>query len=318
MGFAGRLLHNDDTKMKVLELNALHQDELVGDKGKQEQATKGKSKKTGKAKPAEERTGVYTTGIVATADGHLCALFFTGHKHAGENMEYVLAKRAADLPRPIQMCDGLSHNTAGDFETLVANCLGHGRRNFVEVADSFPEEVLHVLETLRDVFHNEALAKKQKLTPEQRLRFHQAESGPKMNDLEKWLQEQLDQHKVEPNSGLGDAIRYMQKHWAKLTLFLRVPGAPLENNICERALKMAIRHRRNSLFYKTANGARVGDIFMSFIHSAELNGADPFDYLLQLQLHTEEVARTPGDWMPWNYSKTLRGPDPPTTPTPES
>jgi transposase len=318
----GEVLHNDDTKMKVLELTALHKDELVGENGgkdsgrKQEQAAKGKSKKPGRGKPAEERIGVYTTGIVATTDGHQCALFFTGHKHAGENMEHVLAMRAADLPCPIQMCDGLSHNTAGDFESLVANCLGHGRRNFVEVADSFPEEVRYVLETLRDVFHNEALAKKQKLAPEPRLAFHQAESGPKMAGLEEWMKEQFDQRKVEPNSGLGEAIKYMQNHWQKLTLFLRVPGAPLENNICERALKMAIRHRRNSLFYKTANGARVGDIFMSFIHTAELNRADPFDYLLQLQRHAEEAERKPADWMPWNYSKTLRGSDAPATPTP--
>jgi transposase len=254
---------------------------------------------------------VFTTGIVATTAGHLCALFFTGQKHAGENLEAVLAHRKADRPRPIQMCDGLSHNTAGEFETIVANCLCHGRRQFVDVVDSFPDEVRYVLETLRDVYRSDALAKEQALTPEQRLSLHQAESGPKMTALEKWFREQLDQHKVEPNSGLGEAIRYMQKHWEKLTLFLRVPGAPLDNNLCERALKKAILHRKNALFYKTPNGARVGDIFMSLIHSAELNGADPFDYLLQLQLHAEEVARTPGDWMPWNYSRTLRGPDRP-------
>jgi transposase len=61
---------------------------------------------------------------------------------------------------------------------------------------------------------------------------------------------------VEPNSGLGKAYEYMLKRWDKLTLFLQRPGAPLENNICERALKMAIAQRRNSLFYRTQHGQR--------------------------------------------------------------
>jgi len=106
---------------------------------------------------------------------------------------------------------------------------------------------------------------------------------------------------VEPHSALGAAIQYLRKHWEKLTLFLRVPGAPLDNNICERALKKAILHRKNALFYKTQNGADVGDLHMSLIHTCELCGANPFDYLTQLQRHAEEVATTPDRWLPWNY-----------------
>ena len=102
-------------------------------------------------------------------------------------------------------------------------------------------------------------------------------------------------------------MAYLLRHWEKLTLFLRVPGAPLDNNICERALKKAIRHRRNSLFYKTQHGAHVGDIFMSLIHTSELCGANPFDYLTELERHAGEAASNPRDWMPWNYRQTLDG-----------
>ena len=97
----------------------------------------------------------------------------------------------------------------------------------------------------------------------------------------------------------------MRRHWQELTLFLRVAGAPLDNNICERALKMAIRHRKNSLFYKTRNGARMGDLFMSLIHTCELNGVNAFDYLTELQRHAGEVKRNPAEWMPWSYRATL-------------
>ena len=86
-------------------------------------------------------------------------------------------------------------------------------------------------------------------------------------------------------------------------MFLRQAGAPLDNNVCERSLKKAILHRKNSLFYKTEKGAEVGDLFMSLIHTAELCGANPFDYLTQLQRHADELKQ---DWMPWNYLETLR------------
>ncbi len=286
----GEVVHNDDTTMKILQLEP-------------------------PAPGAAERTGVYTSGIVSNGDGNQIALFFTGRKHAGENLAAVLHQRAAELPRPIQMCDALSHNTAGKFDTIVAHCIAHARRQFVDVAPSFPDQCRHVLETLRDVYRNDARARERQMSPEQRLRFHQAESGPLMNDLEPWLREQIEQRTVEPNSTLGGAVSYLLKHWAQLTLFLHQPGAPLDNNICERALKKAILHRKNALFYKTQNGADVGDLFMSLIHTAELTRVHPFDYLVQLQRHSAEVQQTPAQWMPWNYRDTLAalnaGPDPP-------
>lgn len=294
----GEVLHNDDTTAKILELgSAPEHDPAVG------------------ATPADARTGVFTTGIVAKCQEHRIALFFTGRKHAGENLADVLARRATELAAPIQMCDALSRNLPAKLATIVANCMSHARRRFVDVVNDFPDEVRYLLETLRDVYKHDDLARERRLGPEERLVFHQAESGPLMATLETWLRAAIEERKVEPNSGLGEAIGYMRKHWAKLTLFLRVPGAPLDNNICERALKRAILHRKNSLFYKTLNGAHVGDVFMSLIHSAELAGENPFDYLVSLQRHHEEVVADPGAWMPWSYRETLahlaKGPAPP-------
>jgi transposase len=110
---------------------------------------------------------------------------------------------------------------------------------------------------------------------------------------------------VEPNSGLGEAIEYMQNHWEKLTLFLSVPGAPMDNNTAERALKRAIIHRKNSLFYRSERGAHVGDAFMSLIYTCELHRENPFDYLVALQRHTDRVRTDPGSWMPWNFHEAL-------------
>jgi hypothetical protein len=199
------------------------------------------------------------------------------------------------------MCDALSRNTSEAFKSILANCLAHGRRKFVEVALNFPEQCRYVIETLAKVYKNDEIAKVQNMTADERLHFHQSKSGPLMQKLETWLNDQLDQKKVEPNCGLGQAISYMLNHWKPLTLFLRVPGAPLDNNICERALKKAILHRKNALFYKTEHGAHVGDLFMSLIHTCNLAGVNPFDYLTVLQKHSADLAEHPEKWLPWNY-----------------
>jgi hypothetical protein len=88
----------------------------------------------------------------------------------------------------------------------------HGRRYFIEVVENFPQECRNVIESLREVYRFEALAKEQKLSDEQRLAFHQASSQPVMEELQTWMKDQLAQKRVEPNCGLGEAIRYMLKH----------------------------------------------------------------------------------------------------------
>ena len=272
----GGVMHNDDTSMRVLKLVRSNDD---------------------------GRSGVFTSGIVSISGGRKIALYFTGWKHAGENLADVLRRRAAELDAPIQMCDALSRNTPklAGVQVLLANCLAHGRRQVVDVAANFPEECQYVLESLGVVYSFDAEAKERGLTPEERLTFHQSNSAPVMDDLHQWLQNQFAEHKTEPNSGLGKAISYLLRHWPELTLFLRQAGAPLDNNIAERMLKKAILHRKNALFYKTMNGARVGDLFMSLIHTCELNQANPFDYLTALLRHPAELSVCPAEWMPWNY-----------------
>jgi len=277
----GEVLHIDDTTMKILGLS--REDFQDG------------------------RKGVFTSGVVSKFETHRIALFFTGPNHAGENLVELLKRRASELGKPIQMCDALSRNMPDELQTILANCLAHGRRKFADVAVNFPDECLHVLNILKDVYRNDAVARNEGRSAEERLRFHKEQSGPRMAELETWMAAQIDERKVEPNSGLGEAIGYMQNHWDGLTLFLREPGAPIDNNICERALKKAILHRKNAYFYKTENGARVGDLYMSLIHTCELNGVNPFDFLTELQKHAAELPSNPERWMPWNYRDALEG-----------
>ena len=277
----GEVVHNDDTSMRVLKMER---------------------------EPGDDRTGVFTSGIVSTSQGGKIALYFTGRQHAGENLGDVLKQRAAELPTPIQMCDALSRNIPklpAGAQILLAHCMAHGRRQFVEVAANFPENCRYVLEMLGHVYGHDAEARETRMTPEQRLGLHRERSGPVMTELHDWLEAQFAGRKTEPNSGLGKAITYLLRHWQPLTLFLRVAGAPLDNNIAERALKRAVLHRKNALFYRTLHGAQVGDLFMSLIHTCHLRGANSFEYLTELQRHARELAANPAEWMPWSYRQTL-------------
>jgi hypothetical protein len=220
----GSVVHNDDTGMRVLML---------------------------RREPSDERTGVFTSGIVSVGEGRKIALYFTGGRHAGENLSEVLKQRSAGLPNPIQMCDALARNVPkmpAGVEILLANCLAHGRRQFVDVSENFPNECRYVLEMLGQVYGRDAEAREQGLAPDERLRFHQERSRPVMDRLHAWLEAQLAERRTEPNSGLGQAIRYLLRHWHPLTLFLRKAGAPLDNNVAERALKRAVLHKRTLCF----------------------------------------------------------------------
>jgi len=287
---SGEVLHNDDTTARILEL--------------EKHIRQTRAEATAGEKP---RTGIFTTGIIAQCKQHMIALFKSGRQHAGENLQDVLNNRPNNLPPPIQMSDGLSRNKPASTSTIQANCNAHGRRGFVAIADDFPQECTRVLETMRQVYAFDAHARRNALSDEQRLLFHQKHSAPLLNGpdgLKPWLESLFNSRQVEPNSSMGKAINYVLKRWNKLTLFLSHPGAPLDNNIAERILKTAIRHRNNSLFYRTQNGAHVGDLFMSLIVTCRMARVNPFDYLSTLRRFSQRLRDGPSQWMPWNYKTT--------------
>ena len=281
----GRLLHNDDTPMRVLELMAARR------------AAEGRGEDGPKA--------IQTTGIVAEVEARRVVLFFTGHAHAGQNLQALLAKRAQELGPPLQMCDALAANVSGELATVVCNCLAHGRRRVIDVLEHFPEQALHIIEQLAQVYGHDAHCREHALTDAQRLAYHQINSAPVMTRLHDWMTQRLALREVEPNSGLGEAIGYLIKHWQALTRFLHCEGAPLDNTACERALKRAIVHRKNSLFFKTSKGAQVGDVYMSLIATCVAGSVNAFEYLELLHLHAERVKANAALWLPWNYQAQL-------------
>ena len=282
LGAQSPLFFQDDTTVKV-------QSVMTG-------------KEVNPGKPDKKST--FTTGLVADHQGHPIYLFFSGVKSAGNNLTDVLNEREEDLPIPFQACDALSQNNVDKaLETIVCHCLIHGRRKFVELEDSYPDEATLVLDTVGQVYANEAHCKQHKLSPEDRLAYHQEHSKPIMDEMKAWMQQQL--LREEPKTPLAKSYRYWLRRWDTLTRFLTHVGAPLDTNTVERALKLAIRIRKSSLFHKTLNGAKVGSELMSVIHTALKNGINPIDYLTVLQQHQDQVKQDPFAWLPWNYQQTL-------------
>lgn len=277
-----RVVFSDDTGVRILAL----QQEI-------------------RAQPPGERTGTYTTGIVAcglSSTQPAVALFVSGRSHAGENMDRLLEKRGAHQPDLIHMADAAARDPS--FERrIAARCLVHARRYFVEAEEAFPEQCRHVIDVIATVYRNDA--RTGEMGPLERLTYHQQHSAPVLEALFAWIEEQFRERRVEPNGQLGKAFHYVQNHWEGLTRFLHVPGAPLDNNPVERELKPAVRHRKNSLFFKTQAGAWVGDVLMSAIRTCVLNHVDPVDYLTALGQHAAQARASPQAWLPWTYKQTL-------------
>jgi transposase len=292
----GSHFFTDDTDMTILKLTQDERDDCLEIFGKD----------------ATTRTGIFTTGIVSLCGDHQIGLFSTGPRHAGENLADLLQLRDPSLPPPLYMCDGAHRNTpyilgpSGEqirLKTIELQCNVHGRRGFVDIIDSFPTQVQTVLMKYAAVYATDDKARELKLSPAQRLKLHQDESAPVMKELKEWLDEH--QKLEEPNSPLGKAIKYMLDRWERLTRFLHIEGAALDNNTAERLLKAQIRLRKRSMFYMTLDGAGVGDTYLSLIRTCKLNDVNPYEYLLALLCNAAAVIKRPWEWLPWNFKRAI-------------
>jgi rRNA maturation protein Nop10 len=283
----GAVIFQDDTHVRILTLVAENRRaDATGDTLK--------------------RRGMFTTGLVVQVEQRVICLYRSGRAHAGDNLTDLLARREADQDKPIVMSDALAANQRDDDDTLIrCHCLAHGRRQFTDLEEVFPAEARHVIAVLNQVFEHEAETRRQAMPAAARLAYHQAHSGPLLAGLHDWLEQQFQDRLVEPNSSLGKAFTYLLAHWETLTQFLRVEGAPLDSNTVERALKLIIRQRKNSLFYASTHSATVASILTSLIATCVQAGVNILEYLVALQTHRHAVFRQPAAWLPWNYHENL-------------
>ncbi|MGE4095908.1 MAG: IS66 family transposase [Candidatus Binatia bacterium] len=288
----GEVIFQDDTLGRVLTLM------------EENQLARAQAQAQGKAKP-DTRTGMQTTALVVQVGEQRICLYYTGRRHVGENLATLLTKRDPERGKPLVMSDALSSNNATEAQLIRCHCLAHARRQFSELADDFPVESEVVVDALKLIYEHDDAAREQGLSAQERLVYHQTYSAPVFTALKSWLEQQTAEQLVEPNSSLGKAIAYLLEHWATLTQCIKEPGAPLDNNVAERALKLCIRQRKNSLFYATEHSAYIASILTSVIATCVQASVNAVEYLVAVQEHRQEVRANPSAWLPWNYEAAL-------------
>ena len=276
------LLYYDDTYLKII-------DEIISNR----------------KNPDKERKGMFTTGILAKSEYYKIILYFNGTNHAGENMHALLKKRTVK-DKVILMSDALSSNNPNFDNCIRCYCLSHGHRKFEELLGFYEVPCQKAMKLIGRVYKIDKQTIN--MSAATRLKHHQKHSQPIMDELYAYLNRLIDEKLVEHNDKLGEVIKYMLKHQHEMTQFLRVEGAPLDNNSIEQGLKTPIRGRNNWMFYKTKNGASVGGVLTSIIYTCILSGINPIDYLTMLQENREQIIKEPSAYLPWTYQDTLSVP----------
>ena len=248
------------------------------------------------------RSGVYSSGLIASLNtGQDIILYQTDVGHAGEFLDDILRQRSPGRAPPTVMSDALSHNLVTTASTQTTLCNAHGRRQFVDVINPFPDEVAWVIEQYGQIWHHENTIEALGLNAAERTAYHRAHSLPVMASLRQWGEEKLASGAVEENSGLGKAIGYFNRHYNRLTGFCGIEGARLDNNVMEQHLKLIVRNRKNANYFKTAAGAAIGDVITSIIATCASAGVNVLEYLIAIQSNQKAVTANPSQWLPWNY-----------------
>ena len=300
--------HVDDTHNIILDLvkGIEEEQELALQQGKD---------------PQKVRSGIHTTNLTGVFPEGQIILYKTGLHHAGEILAQILSKRTID-EQIIIMADAASANTSKinlqENENIkIANCNSHTVRKFKDLANKeekvaqnnlikeykTSEYLNYFLFRYKTIFKNENLTKN--MTSKERLYFHQNNSLPLMLEMKNKIEQDIHNKIFEPNDEIGKVYKYFSNHFIKLCAFCYFEGAPVCNNLSERMLKSIIRHRKNSLFFKTQLGATVADILTSILFTAKENNLNSVDYLRDLLIYQNLCTQNPKDWLPWNYLDTI-------------
>jgi hypothetical protein len=180
-------------------------------------------------------------------------------------------------------------------------CMAHARRKFHELwanhGSQVGEQALRFFIQLYEIereLHDR--------NPEQRKATRQDRSRPIADALHQWLTQQ--RQKVPDGSAIAKAIDYSLRRWTALTRFLDDGDLPIDNNWVENQIRPIAIGRSNWLFAGSLRAGKRAAAVMSLVHSARINGHDPYAYLRDVleRLPTQPASRVgellPHRWQP--------------------
>ena len=250
------------------------------------------------------RSGVYSSCMIACNGQHYIIIYNTDIGHSGELADAVLKHRDEEKPPPNYMGDASSNNTVTVCVVQRSLCNSHARRQFYDIENNYPDEVGWLLEQYGKVWHHDTESEDLGHTPAERLSYHKEHSSPTMEKIRQWCEESLSTEDAEHYSGLGKAQKYFLKHYDGLTGFCQFEGALIDNNQTEQALKLIIRSRKNSMFYKSEKGAEVANILTSVVATCAQNNVNAFEYLVWIQQNRVALKANPELYLPWHFKSS--------------
>jgi predicted nucleic acid-binding Zn ribbon protein len=259
--------------------------------------------------PKSVRTGINASAMLMETPEGLITLFFTGLHHAAEIFEKLLEKRDPEALPLNKVTDHANKNYISDNDSVINGaCHTHIYLKFLPAKGVWPDEYSIVAEAYHNIYQNDQYAKDQKMSPQDRLVYHQNNSTKWLNKIHEVCSELLKAKKIDRSDVIWPAVSIVVNQWPLMKRFLEVPGILLDTNDVERTLIQIVKYLAASFGYKTENGAEKGDMAMSLITTAKSFGLEPVEYIRVCLENYEDLAINPTNYLPWNFLKNRTKP----------
>jgi len=158
-------------------------------------------------------------------------------------------------------------------------CMAHARRKFENAKENDQKRANYVLERMQHLYMVEREAREKGLSPQQRKNLRTEQSIPVLQELEKWMKEQLPD--VLPKSSIGQAITYTLGLWNRLTRYVDNGQVEIDNNLVENSIRPVALGRKNYMFAGSHEAAQQAAMIYSFLGTCKINNIEPYSWLKQ-------------------------------------
>lgn len=156
-------------------------------------------------------------------------------------------------------------------------CMAHARRKFEQAQDNDKAKAEHMLTLIQKLYKIERTAREKQLDFAAIKTLRKSEAVPVLEEIEKWLKEQLTE--VLPKSAIGQAIAYTLNLWTRLKDYVTDGRFQIDNNLIENTIRPVAIGRKNYLFAGSHEAAQRAAMVYSFLGTCKLQNIEPFQWL---------------------------------------
>jgi transposase len=200
---------------------------------------------------------------------------------SAEDVSSILGKVVHASQIEVVLGDGYGGNRAGavaaGLDVDFAGCWAHLLRKFRDALIEAPAAMGMFLKDIANLYAIEARAQSECLSAEARLQLRRRESFPIVRSLMRLTSGWQKTYSLKGR--VAEAMKYTRNQRRALLMFLRDGRVPIDNNVCERAIRPVAIGRKNWLFAGSVSGAKAAAVLYTLVESAKATGVDPRAYL---------------------------------------